>query len=250
MATLVSNRSLAWDALLTAAHAWQFCPSELRAPAMRDQWLSKLSADELAQYEQFRADRTREDYLAARVLCRTTLSRYTGVDPSHWRFGVGLHGKPTLVEPAPFKSLRFNLTHTDNLVICLVTRAGEVGVDAEETSRTVDASLVARHFLSRGEQARLARLPSDERAARFFEQWVLKEAYVKAIGKGLAYAPERLTVGQDDSGQPVAIGKCQFSVYRPSSNHVAAAAVLCRDCVAPVSIEWLTATTMEAACIS
>jgi 4'-phosphopantetheinyl transferase len=209
---------------------------------MRDQWLSWLSTDERARYEQFLTERTREDYLAARVLCRTTLSRYTGVEPSRWRFGEGLHGKPTLVEPAHFKSLRFNLTHTDDLVICIVTRAGEVGVDAENTSHIVDVSLVGRHFLSRRQQARLASLPPHERAARFFELWVLKEAYVKAIGKGLAYAPERLTVEQDDDGQPVAIGNCQFSLYRPSSNHVAAAAVLRRDCVAPVSIDWLIAT--------
>jgi hypothetical protein len=67
---------------------------------------------------------------------------------------------------------------------------------------------------------------------------VLKEAYVKATGKGLAYTPERLTVEQDDNGEPVAIGRCQFSVHRPGSNHVAAAAVLRERCVAPVSIHW------------
>jgi 4'-phosphopantetheinyl transferase len=241
MATPLSNKSLAWDALLTAAHAWQFFPNELRTPALRDRWLSRLPADERAQYQRIRTEQLREGYLAARVLCRTTLSRYAGVDPSEWRFGVGLRGKPTLVEPADFKSLRFNLTHTNNLVICLVTRAGEVGVDAEETSRAVDARLVARHFLSRREQARLARLPSDERAVRFFEQWVLREAYVKATGKGLAYSPERFSIEQAESGQPIAIGNCQFSLHRPTPNHVAAAAVLRRECEAAVSIDWLIA---------
>jgi 4'-phosphopantetheinyl transferase len=98
---------------------------------------------------------------------------------------------------------------------------------------------VARHFLSRAQQAQLASLPARERIARFFEQWVLKEAYVKAIGKGLAYSPERLTIEQDESGQPVATKNCRFSLHRPSSNHVAAAAVLRRDCSVPISIEWL-----------
>lgn len=238
MATPVSNRSLTWDALLSSAHVWQFCPHELRAPALRDQWLSRLSASERAQYEQLRTGRTREGYLAARVLCRATLSRYTGVDPSHWRFGESVYGKPTLVEPDNYKSLRFNLTHTDDLVICIVSRAGEVGVDAEETSRSVDVLPLARYFLSRRQEARLASLPACDRAARFFEQWVLKEAYVKATGKGLARAPERLTVEQDDNGEPVAVGRCQFSVHRPSPNHVAAAAVLRGRCVAPVAIHW------------
>jgi 4'-phosphopantetheinyl transferase len=180
----------------------------------------------------------REEYLAARALCRATLSRYTGIHPSRWRFGEDVYGKPTLVEPDDFKSLRFNLTHTDDLAICIVTRAGEVGVDAEETSRTVDIASLARHFLSRAQQARLASLPSAERVARFFEQWVLKEAFVKALGKGLAHSPERLSVAQDEAGEPVAIGRCQFSVYRPSPNHVAAAAILRKRYAAPVSIHW------------
>jgi len=243
MATPVSNNSAAWDALLTEGHAWQFCPDELRAPGVRDRCRSWLSADEAARYEQFRTEKMRESYLAARALCRATLSRYTGVDPSRWRFGQGLYGKPTLVAPGNFKSLRFNLTHTDDLVICIVTRAGEVGVDAEKTSQRVEIAPIARHFLSRRQRARLASLPSCERAARFFEQWVLKEAYVKSIGKGLAYAPERVTVEQDDNGEPVAIGRCQFSVYRPSSSHVAAAAVMRGRCVAPVSIRWFVWTT-------
>jgi len=240
MATAVSNSLPTWDALLTAAHAWQFCPGELRAATVRDRWLSRLSRDERARYRQLPTEKMREGYLAGRVLCRATLSRYTAVDPSRWRFGEDVYGKPTVVAPDDFKSIRFNLTHTGDLTICIVTRAGEVGVDAEETSQTVDVSTVARHFFSRTAQARLARLPSRERAARFFEQWVLKEACVKALGKGLAYAPERLTVEQDDRGEPAANGRFQFSLYRPSSNHVAAAAVLRRHRVAQVSIYWWT----------
>jgi len=240
MATAVSNSLLTWDALLTAAHAWQFRPDELRVPAVRDRWLSRLSVDERTRYQRFPSGKVQEGYLAARVLCRATLSRYTGVDPSRWRFGEDVYGKPAVLEPDNFKSIRFNLTHTDDLTICIVTRAGEVGVDAEETSQTVDVSTMARHFFSRGEQARLASLPSRERGERFFEQWVLKEACVKALGRGLAYAPERLTVEQNDSGEPVANGRFQSSLHRPSSNHVAAAAVLRRRRAAPVSIYWWT----------
>jgi 4'-phosphopantetheinyl transferase len=239
MATPVLNRPPAWDALLSAAHAWHFRPIALRAHGMRDRCLSLLSKGELARYTQFRMATMREEYLAAWVLCRTVLSRYTGIGPSEWRFEPDVHGKPTIIEPDRFRPFRFNLTHTPGLVVCIVSRVGEVGVDAEQTSQTVDPSLVARHFFSRRQQARFAALSSRERTVSFFEQWVLKEAYVKAIGKGLAYSPERLTVEQGDDGQPVAFGNCQFSLHRPTSDHVAAAAILRRDCAAPVSIDWL-----------
>ena len=50
----------------------------------------------------------------------------------------------------------------------------------------IDVEQVARHFFSADEQRRLAELPPSHCAACFYEQWVLKEAYLKAMGKGLA----------------------------------------------------------------
>ena len=149
--------------------------------------------------------------------------------------------KPKIIGPADFKSLRFNLAHTSGLVICLVSRAGEVGVDAEETSRLVDIAQVARHFLSRREQACLENLPAHLRIARFFKQWVLREAYLKGIGKGIAHAPERFTVRLGENDQPLPIRNWQFFLCRPSAKHVAAAAVRQRRGAAPVSVRWLKA---------
>lgn len=241
MATPASNSSPAWDALLTAAHVWKVRTDEPHAPAQRDRWLRWLSAVERARYERFRTEKLRESYLARRAFCRATLSRYAGVDPSQWRFAEGAYGKPTLVGPGEFTSLRFNLTHTEDVAMCIVSRAGEVGVDVEKISPAVDVASLARHFLSRREQAKLSSLAPRERTARFFEQWVLKEAYVKALGKGLAYAPERLTIAQGNDGEPIARASCQFSLYRPDSSHVAAAAILRGRRVRAVSIEWLPA---------
>jgi phosphopantetheinyl transferase len=240
--TQVSNKLAAWHALLTSVHAWQMHPSACHGPQVRDRCLSLLSADERGYYyEKLQTDRTRENYLAARVLCRQTLSRYAPCDPSDWRFGKGPHDKPTLLKPAGFMSLRFNIAHTNDLVICAVTRAGDVGVDAEDTTQAVDVSLVARHFLSQREQDRLAALAPQELAASFFEQWVLKEAYVKATGKGLAATSERLTIERREDGHPIAIEGCQFSTYRPTPNHVAAMSVLLRERAHSVCFEWLIA---------
>ena len=83
--------------------------------------------------QQFPTERQRHDYLTARVLCRATLSRYAPVHPSEWKFEKGAYGKPRIAAPAGFESLHFNLTHTEGLMIFLVSRAGEVGIDAEKT---------------------------------------------------------------------------------------------------------------------
>ena len=236
-----SNLKHEWHELRNTADAWQLRLNEISPSALQNGCFSWLSIEEQAHCERFRSERSRHEYLAARALRRATLSRYTGVDPSHWRFGTSSHGKPKIIGPADFKSLRFNLAHTSDLVICLISRAGEVGVDAEETSRLVDIAQVARHFLSRREQACLENLPAHLRIARFFKQWVLREAYLKGIGKGIAHAPERFTVRLGENDQPLPIRNWQFFLCRPSAKHVAAAAVRQRRGAAPVSVRWLKA---------
>lgn len=116
-----------------------------------------------------------------------------------------------------------------------------MGVDAEETSRVVDVAQVARHFLSRREQARLEDLPAHQRVERFFEQWVLREAYLKGIGKGIAAAPERFTLKFGENGEPLPIGNWQFFLRWPGEKYVAAAAIRPRRGAAPVSVRWLKA---------
>lgn len=230
-----------WHGLGTGADAWQLNPSTISAVLLRKRCLGWLSSEERAKHDELRSERLQHAYLAARALCRATLSRYTSVHPSEWRFDVTAHGKPKIAGPVEFKSLRFNLTHTTDLVICLVSRAGEVGVDVEDTSRAVDIEQMARHFVSRREEARLSRLPATARAERFFEQWVLKEAYLKGIGKGVALGPERLMVRSDDDGRIAPIRDWRFFLHRPTSSHVAAAAVRRRDAAEPVSVRWLSA---------
>ena len=203
--------------------------------------MSWLSTQERAHYDSLRTQRLRHDYLAARALCRATLSRYTGVAPSAWTFGTGASGKPKVVRPAEFKSLRFNLAHTDGLAICLVSRAGAVGVDAEFASRKVNVPQMARHFLPAREQEILKNLPARQRKARFFDQWVLREAYFKGIGKGIATAPERFTIRIGENGEPLPVGSWQLFLHRPSPNHVAAVAVRGQRGEGKVSVRWLKA---------
>jgi 4'-phosphopantetheinyl transferase len=236
MAMRVSNRSSSWDAIVDEAHAWQVYPEDLSPATLTDRCLRWLSPDERARYEQFRTQKQQHDYLTAQALCRTTLSRYAPVHPSEWKFERCLHGKPRIAQPDRFESVRFNLTHTDGLAICLVSRVGEVGVDAEEMSSNVDGALIARHFFSRSEQAWFESLPARQRPGWIFAQWVVKEAYLKGTGTGLD-APERVTVEWGEDGQPVPIGSWQFFLYHPGPRHVAAAAVQRRGASA-VSVQW------------
>ena len=119
------------------------------------------------------------------------------------------HGKP-FVEGHP--GVHFSVAHSPGALLCAVSGDGDVGVDVELQERTRERAFsslarLARRYFSATEQAELAGLP-DETAqrARFLELWTLKEAYVKALGRGIAAAPlsgfsVSLAPGED-SAQP------------------------------------------------
>ena len=219
------DKPAAWDELLQAAHVWYWNVGSNSERVLEQRFRHWLTEAEIASIENLRVDRLRNIRFAAKVLRNLTLSHYTAVPPANWRFVPGKHGKPEVAEPSALESVRFNLTHTDGLVACIISRAREVGIDGEETSREVDFAEIAPHFFSAGEQARIANSPPERRAARFFAQWVLKEAYFKACGTGIPESPERIALDWTVDDQPLALGDWQFALKWITERHVAAAAV-------------------------
>src|SRR5258706_8043136 len=144
------------------------------------------------------------DYAAAHGLLRRTLSRARGVPPEAWRFSTAAKGKPVL-SPAPHGApIGFSLAHTRGLVACAVADGAEVGVDVEPIDRRTDVEGLAARYFSAAEAGDLVALAPPFRTARFFELWVLKEAYLKAIGAGLS--------------QPLSSASFRFS--EPAALHV------------------------------
>ena len=116
---------------------------------------------------------------------------------------------------APPPPIRFSVSHCANLLALAVTTAPpgsreskqqkfpagaavpfaashEVGVDCEDETRRTSGSCdrLASRWLSDAEANSLARVEGErERAATFMRLWTLKEAYVKALGTGIAAHP-------------------------------------------------------------
>ena len=100
-------------------------------------------------------------------------------------------------------SFGFNLSHTKGLVACVVAIGRDVGIDVERVDRTSEIdSLCASHF-SRSEVEQLAACSAHVRRDRFFDTWTLKEAYGKAIGRGLGHPLDSTTF---DLTSPGSIG--------------------------------------------
>lgn len=159
-------------------------------PDEEDSWLvshlNTLSETEINRLDRFIAASGRRQYLAGRILVRTTLSRYADVEPREWRFDVNAYGRPHVAWPQQYSTLQFNLSHTDGLAACAVAKAGEVGVDVENMARDLDVTSLAPSVFAENEVAAISRSPASDRIRLFYSYWTLKEAYIKARGMGLS----------------------------------------------------------------
>jgi 4'-phosphopantetheinyl transferase len=78
------------------------------------------------------------------------------------------------------------MSHTDDLALYAVAMRREVGVDVERIVPDRADPLVAEQFFAPAEAAAFRAQPAILRERAFFDCWTRKEAYVKALGKGLS----------------------------------------------------------------
>lgn len=143
-----------------------------------------LDEAERARAARFRRDRDRLTYTAAHGLLRRLLGQETGRDPAGLCFEAGPGGKPRMADGS---GPAFNLSHTRGVVVVALSGTGEVGVDVEPLDRSLADLAIADHYFAPAEAAALHGLPGrTAQVERFLRLWTLKEAYIKATGKGLA----------------------------------------------------------------
>lgn len=145
-----------------------------------------LTEGEAEKQQRFVFARHRRQYLMTRALVRTVLSHYAPVPPEAWRFHENEHHKPAVAPPRPGLALRFNLSHCDEMIVCGVSAAGEVGVDVETEGRHEVLANLADSYLAPREQRDIATLSGGARHWRLLDSWTLKESYIKARGIGLS----------------------------------------------------------------
>jgi 4'-phosphopantetheinyl transferase len=142
-----------------------------------------LSEDEKARGRSFVTTSLRHRFAAGRARLRTLLGEHLGLDPRTLVFVQNAFGKPRL---ADHPSLHFSLSHSGDQAVLAVSEQREVGIDIERV-RPLDHLDLARRYFHPNEVATIDGVrPPQEQLLTFFRIWTLKEAVVKAIGKGLS----------------------------------------------------------------
>lgn len=161
-------------------------------------FLRSLDAQEIERYHGFSCEDAARQFLAGRALTRAALSCYANVPPRLWSFAANAHGRPAIDEPRAHRGLCFNLSHTSGAAVLAIGRVPEVGIDVETTDRPVDIEWIGRSVFTQSERGWIAAGGSGSETDRFFDLWTLKEAYIKARGRGFSLRPDSFEVANVD----------------------------------------------------
>jgi 4'-phosphopantetheinyl transferase len=161
-----------------------------------------LSPDELERAERM-VEPAAQRFIASRTLLRTVLSSYLPAAPDEIDFSTRCahcsnpdHGKPTIALPRPTEPFSFSVSRTRGRVVVAVARQ-PVGVDVEVTRAREHLCGVARRLLS--DRERDDTTTTNLSTEAFYRLWTGKEAYLKAIGMGMARALSDISlIGPDD----------------------------------------------------
>ncbi|HOL71550.1 MAG TPA: 4'-phosphopantetheinyl transferase superfamily protein [Bryobacteraceae bacterium] len=178
-------------------HLWWAFPDRIHDPELLERQFATLSAEERERQRRFVSERDRKRYLVSHALVRHALSQYASVPPREWQFELNPYGRPSIREPAAWRSLQFNLSHTEGRAVVAVAWEMDIGVDVESTAPERDLAEIAERYFSPIEIAQLRKKPE-----AFFDFWTLKEAYIKARGMGLSIPLDSFSFLLEDAEEP------------------------------------------------
>lgn len=165
---------------------------------LEKEYFDYLSAEEQLKYHRFYFDKDKKLYLLSRAVFKSCLSHYANCHRDQLLFDYGSYGKPELKND---KRITFNLSHSNDVVVFIISKSRKLslGVDVQYCKNQNDLLNLAAHYFSEIEYQAIINAPEDMRNNIFFKLWTLKEAYIKAIGKGLSIPLKDFTFTYYDS---------------------------------------------------
>lgn len=142
-----------------------------------------LNDTEKNQAQKFVFEKDRNRFTVAHATLRLILGQYLDKSPTALEFTAGPMGKPALRASS---ALRFNLSHSEHLILHAFSLGRELGVDVERQRAEVANQEIVGSYFSRREQSEWLALDPDLRDTAFYLGWTRKEAYLKARGDGLS----------------------------------------------------------------
>ncbi|MEL7244923.1 MAG: 4'-phosphopantetheinyl transferase superfamily protein [Cyanobacteria bacterium J06573_2] len=203
------------ELLSNEVHVWRENLDNVE-PLLED-FAQLLSEDELVRARRFHFEQHRQRFIAGRGILRSILGSYLNIEPSQINFGYEPRGKPFLVgitqqqwnsshcdvrkqshnseliqvtnssSESNFNKMNlcFNLSHSGDYALYVMSLNNSIGVDLECINSTTDVVSLAQRFFLPSEFAVIESASPEQQQQLFFRYWTCKEAYLKATGTGL-----------------------------------------------------------------
>ena len=151
-----------------------------------DECYSILATDEQIRAAKFLFKKDRERFIIAHWALRCILANIGNVIPNSLQFTRNFYGKPELVGKCLNNPIGFNLSHSGDIALVVVSHIVDIGIDVEQVHAEISyEDIVSQHFTAQ-ESSFLYSIPISQRRERFFQIWNGKEAFIKARGLGLS----------------------------------------------------------------
>ncbi|MEO5332749.1 MAG: 4'-phosphopantetheinyl transferase superfamily protein [Magnetococcus sp. YQC-5] len=132
----------------------------------------------------------RHTALLGKLLVRHGLREMGEAEYTLHNWHIRCHGKPAVQS-----SIYFNISHTHGLVVCALTRQGEIGIDLEQI-RPMELTDFQNMVDPVSWQTIMT---ADNRDLAFFIYWTQRESIVKADSRGLSIPFQALLIDQNQA---------------------------------------------------
>ena len=194
-------------------------------------FLKLLSPDEKKRARKFRFAKDSRNFIAARGILRLLIGKYLETNPAEITFQYSEFGKPGI---ANNDSLRFNISHSQNIALFAFTKFFNIGIDVEFVNPNIEVKEIAARFFSTNEVKNLLALPEAQQTLGFFHCWTRKEAFIKAVGEGLSFPLDQFEVSLEPDKpakllatdwEPNAVSEWSIYSMSPGANFVGCVAI-------------------------
>jgi 4'-phosphopantetheinyl transferase len=167
--------------------------SEGMSGADLDALVIRMPENEQRRATAIRLDSRRRSFVLGRMLLRAAVARVAGVRPDEVAVDIEPSGRPVLA--GSLKPLSVSIAHSGRYVVVAVAKR-PVGVDVEQLRHLASFPRVAARVCSTQEMHRITRLTGASGERALFAVWARKEAYGKALGRGVDISMRSVTVGR------------------------------------------------------
>lgn len=170
-------------------HVWRLSIPNL-LPQLNQYW-QLLNSSEQRQAKKFIHTKHQNRFIIIHGILRKILANYLKIEPITINFTNNEFGKPSL---SSHETLNFNISHSNDVALLAFTKNHPIGIDVEFNRQNVEIAEIATRFFTPEEANTINNLPVELQLEHFFTYWTCKEAFIKAIGKGLSYALNKFKV--------------------------------------------------------